>query len=126
SGSAFIAPPAFAQQPRGDAQDRRRLRRAGAGSRGLPAERAGGERDRSMSPLGGASVRAARLDRALAHVREELRRAGGAGGFGPRAADVDSRVIVGAADPGAIERADVGRLSSRARAPLRTSQTSNS
>src|SRR5207244_864523 len=36
------------------------------------------------------------------------RRIGGAGDLGPRASDVDSRVIVGAADPGAVERANVG------------------
>ena len=75
----------------------------------IAPERADGERHRRVRPLGGRALVAEGADAAGADVGEELLRRGGARGLGPRAADVDARVVVGAADPDAAVGVDVDR-----------------
>src|SRR4029079_13051182 len=58
------------------------------------------DRDRRMGPLRSAALLAARLDGAGAQVGEELAGIGTRRGRGPRSADVDAGVVVGAADAG--------------------------
>ena len=70
-------------------------------------QRARGEYDRGVGPLGGAALRPARGDAAGAHVRQELLWRAGRRRFGVCAPDVDPGVIVGAADPDAVARGDV-------------------
>ncbi len=62
-----------------------------------------------MCPLRGAALRAAGCDRAGADVREQLGRRRGERRLRPGTSDVDARVVVGAADAGAVERRDVCR-----------------
>ena len=85
--------------------------RAGVGRRVVVVapERAHGERHRGVRPLGSRALVAEGADAAGSHVGEELRRRRGVRGLGPRAADVDARVVVRAADPDPALRVDVDR-----------------
>ncbi len=71
------------------------------------AERARGQRDRRVRPLGGAALRATGEHVAGADVREEVLRRARGRCFGVGAADVNSGVIVAAADADALACGDI-------------------
>jgi len=73
------------------------------------AERSCGERDRGVRPLRGAALLSTGEHAPSAQVFEELLRRARWRRLRPRAPDVDAGVVVGAADPGAVERRDIGR-----------------
>ena len=80
----------------------------GVGRRALAAAvGAQGDRHRGVRPLGGRALLAVGVDAAGAQVVEELARRARRGRLGPRAADVDPGVVVGAADAGAAVGVDV-------------------
>ena len=72
-------------------------------------ERAHGERHRRVRPLGRRALVAEGADAAGAHVGEELLRRRRLRGLGPRAPDVDPRVVVRASDPDPALGVDVDR-----------------
>ncbi len=94
---------ALAQQPFAQPHDGQRVRRRAA----VAAERADGERDRAVRPLGGAALLAAGLDAAGAQVREELLRRPRRRRLRVGAADVDAGMVVGAGDADAAVRLDI-------------------
>ena len=102
-----VAGVALAQQPTHHRHHPRRVGVSRALVRRAWPERACGERDRGVCPLGGASLGAVRAHLAATHVCEEL--LGGARGrrLGVGAPDVDARVVVAAADADPVACGDV-------------------